>query len=93
MTEQLEKKLTGKETYKMAREIGFDRVTSAYWSLPIALENFGKVSKELMTPTVQSIQVDKKARTYHIVEENAVFGNHIIETYANILELRGYTKI
>lgn len=93
MPEQLEKKLTGKDTYKMARDMGFNRLESAYLAFPFALETFARTSKEILTPTVQSIQVDKKAKTYHIVEENATFGNHIIETYANILEIKGYKRI
>jgi hypothetical protein len=94
MPEQLEDKLTARATYKAARNVGLGMFDSAlYFALPIAVENFAKASKEIMTPIIQSIQVDKKARTYHVVEEKSTFGNHMAEVYANILELKGYKRI
>lgn len=85
MPNKLEDKLTAKNTYKMARETGFGRVTSAYFALPIVLQK--------LTPTTSKIEVDKKAKTYHLAEPSAVFGKHVVQPYALILELKGYKKI
>ncbi len=93
MPEQLESKLTTRTTYQMARDLGFGRLTSAYLALPVGIENFAKASREILTPTLQIIQVDEKAKTYHIVEEKVTLKNPLIEPYADILERRGYTRI